>query len=398
MHEETPKHKLWLSNVDVFASRDHVPTVYLYKPNGDQDFFSIEILKNALSKVLVTFYPLAVARAECTIDGFNDFRPSMAVRQLLVPLVNEPERSCMLALFQLTLFKCGGVCLGCAIHHSVTDGVSAVHFINAWSDIARGLDIISVPPFLDRTVLRARSPPAVSFDHIEYTNDELYSKLKSLDDLGQECEISILTISKDQLNTLKYGFKGERSLSTFKAVGASLVYSVQGLPEEQYTRFYVHADARSRLKPPLPAGYFGNAILRIGSHLRVGDLVLKPFEFGISKLDETIKNLDDEYIHSLMDLLEIHKGDKKKVLGSRSVKMTDFIVASWLALPLYEANFGWGKPWFMGRASMRYVGQAYVMRSGPGNDGGVSIAIAFESANMAPFKEIFYRDLGSQVV
>lgn len=101
MHEETPKHKLWLSNVDVFASRDHVPTVYLYKPNGDQDFFSIEILKNALSKVLVTFYPLAVARAECTIDGFNDFRPSMAVRQLLVPLVNEPERSCMLALFQV---------------------------------------------------------------------------------------------------------------------------------------------------------------------------------------------------------------------------------------------------------------------------------------------------------
>lgn len=58
-HDETPKHRLSLSNLDVFAPMAHVSIVYLYKPNGDPDFFSMEILKNALSKVLVTFYPLA---------------------------------------------------------------------------------------------------------------------------------------------------------------------------------------------------------------------------------------------------------------------------------------------------------------------------------------------------
>ncbi|KAK8576850.1 hypothetical protein V6N13_121849 [Hibiscus sabdariffa] len=39
--------------------RYHVPTVYYYKPNGYSDFFEVEKLKAALSKVLVPFYPVA---------------------------------------------------------------------------------------------------------------------------------------------------------------------------------------------------------------------------------------------------------------------------------------------------------------------------------------------------
>ena len=70
---------------------------------------------------------------------------------------------------QLTFFKCGGVCLGTALHHMVVDGISAVNFINAWSDIARGIQVSTrSPPFFDHTLLRARSPPTVIFDHFEY--------------------------------------------------------------------------------------------------------------------------------------------------------------------------------------------------------------------------------------
>ncbi|XP_039131243.1 putrescine hydroxycinnamoyltransferase 1-like isoform X2 [Dioscorea cayenensis subsp. rotundata] len=419
-NEETPKHRLWLSNLDVFAPRDHAPTFYLYKPNGDPNFFSVDTLKKALSKVLVTFYPLAgrlvldgdgrpevdcnaegvffsVARAACTVEGFGDFRPSPVLRQLLIPSVTGPERSSILTLFQLTYFECGGVCLGCAMHHSVTDGVSALHFINAWSEIARcGSAITSVPPFLDRTVLRARSPPTVMFDHIEYTCDQLYCKYVPLDEMGQACQTAILTISKDQLNKLKHG----RNLSTFKAVGVHLwrtACKARELTDEQDTRVYLTADARARLKPVLPMAYLGNAILRTSAHLRVGDLVSKPFESGVAKIVEAVNSLDDEHIRSLVDLLEIHKSNKEKVLGSRALKMVDFHVNSWLSLPIYEADFGWGKPWFMGRASMRYVGQAYMMRGGAENSGGVSAVVAFESKNMVRFKEIFYKDLDSYV-
>ncbi|KAH7655909.1 Transferase protein [Dioscorea alata] len=381
-HDETPKHRLWLSNLDIFAPMAHVST----------------ILKNTLSKVLVTFYPLAgrlvfdrdgrpevdcnaegvlfsVAHADCTVDGL------------------------------LTLFKCGGVCLGCALHHSFTDGVSAPHFINAWSEISRGLDIISVPPFLDHTVLHAPSPPKVSFDHIEYTNDGIYTTPTSPppDDLVrlEECETAILTISKDQLDTLKYGFDGERNLSTFKAVAVHVwrtACKARELLHKQYTRFFLASDVRARLKPPLPMGYLGNAIMRISCHLRVGDLVSKPLELGVSRIEETIKSLDDEYIRSLVDLLEMVEGEKRKAWVSKNIKMTDLVLISWLALPLYEADFRWGKPWFIGNASLRLPGQAFAMHSGSRNSGGVSVTIAFESADMARFKEIFYRDLDSQAV
>ncbi|XP_039131284.1 putrescine hydroxycinnamoyltransferase 1-like [Dioscorea cayenensis subsp. rotundata] len=423
-NEETPKHRIWLSNLDVLEPRDHEPTFYLYKPNGDPNFFSVDTLKKALSKVLVTFYPLAgrlvldgdgrpevdcnaegvlfsIARAACTVDGFGDFRPSPVLRQLLVPSVTSPERSSILMLLQLTYFECGGVCLGCAMHHSVTDGVSALHFIKAWSEIARcGSSITSVPPFLDRTVLRARSPPTVLFDHIEYTCDQLYCKHVSLDEIGQTCETAILTISKDQLNMLKHGLNGDRNLSTFKAVGVHLwrtACKARELDDEQDTRLYLVADARARLKPVLPMGYLGNAILITSSHLRVGDLVSKPFEYGVAEIEETVNSLDDEHIRSLVDLLEIRMSDKEKVLGSRAIKDVDFLLVSWLALPIYEVDFGWGKPWFMRRACMSYVGQAYVMRGGVENSGGVSVSVAFEREKMVRFKEIFYKDLDSYV-
>ncbi|KAJ0965787.1 hypothetical protein J5N97_026925 [Dioscorea zingiberensis] len=421
--KETPKHRLWLSNLDLFNHKDHAPTFYLYKPNGNpNDFFSVETLKKALGKALVTFYPLAgrlsldedgrlevdcnaegalfsVASAHCTVEGFGDFRPSPAVRQLLVPSVTEAERSSILMLFQLTFFQCGGVSLGCALHHSLIDGLTALHFINAWSDIARGADI-KVSPFIDHTVLRARSPPTVRFNHMELTCDELYSNGISHEDLDQACQTTIITISKDQLNTLKHGFNGERDLSTFKAVAVHLwrtACKARGLADEQDTRLFVIADARARLQPPLPAGYLGNAVVRVSANLQVGELVSKPFELGVAKIEETTNMVDDEYLRSFVDLLEKVKCDKKLLMDSRGIKRTDFYVVSWLTLPIYEADFGWGKPWFMGRASMRCIGHAYLKRTSGDSSGGVTVTLAFETGNMPRFKEIFYSDLDSHV-
>jgi shikimate O-hydroxycinnamoyltransferase len=53
--------------------------------------------------------------------------------------------------------------------------------------------------------------------------------------------------------------------STFRAVVA-LVWQcacrARALPQDAETRLYSMIDMRARLAPPLPQGYFGNAVIR----------------------------------------------------------------------------------------------------------------------------------------
>lgn len=53
------------------------------------------------------------------------------------------------------------------MEHHAADGMSGIHFINTWADIAKGKKITQ-PPFIDRTLLCARDPPMPKFLHIEY--------------------------------------------------------------------------------------------------------------------------------------------------------------------------------------------------------------------------------------
>lgn len=108
-------------------------------------------------------------------------------------------------------------------------------------------------------------------------------------------------------------------------------------------------------------------------------------------IQEAISKVDDEYVHSLLDFLEINKNAKQ-----RAGEPEDFGMVSWLGFPMFEADFGWGRPWFIGPASMGPFSYAYVI-PGAESSGGVSISLSFEQDNIARFKEIFYKGLEFQV-
>lgn len=59
------------------------------------------------------------------------------------------------------------------------DGLCAMEFVNAWSETARGLDL-KTPPFLDRTIIKARDPPKIEFQHNEFAQIEDISNTKKL--------------------------------------------------------------------------------------------------------------------------------------------------------------------------------------------------------------------------
>lgn len=103
---ETPRVALWNANVDLVVPRFHTPSVYFYRPTGAANFFDAGVLKDALSKALVPFYPMAgrlkrdddgrieidcnaegvlLVEAETTslIDDFGDFAPTLELKQLI---------------------------------------------------------------------------------------------------------------------------------------------------------------------------------------------------------------------------------------------------------------------------------------------------------------------------
>nr|WGU11332.1 hydroxycinnamoyltransferase 2 [Crinum x powellii] len=412
--EPTPSGPIWLSNLDLLVARSHTPTVYFYRrPDGVDtvSFFAVDPLKSALARSLVQFYPLAgrlgadpagrveirctgegvlfvVGRSEMNVDDFGDFEPSDEMRRLLVPSAESDDPP--LVMFQVTFFKCGGVCLGTAIHHTAADGLAALHFINTWSDFARGITTISTPPCLDHTLLRARSPPSVPFDHPEYSPKQPAT-------MKPQFTSTHLKLSKNQIKHLKSNPNNpNKPLSTFKAVVAHTWRSAciaRSLAPDEQTRLLMTADARTRMQPPLPPGFLGNAIFRTSAVATAGDISSKTIEFGADKITEATRKLDDAFVRSLIDYLETVDEVKGLQKGKWVMPRGDMWVISWLGLPIYEADFGWGRPIFMGRACLQFSGLVYVMGD-PNEIGGIVLAVALEPENMEEFKRVFYEDLG----
>lgn len=410
--EETPSRSIWLSNLDLLVARAHTPTVYFYRSTGDPNFFAVEPLKAALGEALVPFYPLAgrlgldqtgrveikctgegvlfvVARSELSVDDFGDFSPSDEMRKMLVPLPESDDPP--LVMFQVTFFKCGGVCLGAAVHHTAADGLAALHFVNTWSDIARGITNIPVPPSLDRTLLRARTPPAVLFDHPEY------SPKPSTPATKPPFVSAHLKLSKNQIKHLKTNniSNPSKPLSTFKAVVAHVWRSAckaRSLSPHEQTRLLMTADARTRIQPPLPAGFLGNSIFRTSALATAADISSTTLEFGADLIGEATRQLNDGYIRSLVDYLETLQDVRGQQKGRWVMPRSDLWVISWQGLPIYDADFGWGRPVFMGRACLQFAGLVYVMQD-PGESGGITLAVALEPESMEGFKRVFYEDL-----
>lgn len=107
---ETPRIKLWSSNLDLVFPDLHTPSVYFYQPKGDANFFDAKVMKESLSKVLVPFYPMGgrltrdedgrieidcrgqgvsfvEAESDSVVDDFGIFTNSMEV-QKLIPVVD----------------------------------------------------------------------------------------------------------------------------------------------------------------------------------------------------------------------------------------------------------------------------------------------------------------------
>lgn len=110
----------------------------------------------------------------------------------------------------------------------MVDGIAAMEFVNSWGEVARGLPL-SVPPFLDRSILKARDPPQIQYQHLEFAEIEDKSSTNGLYEEGMIH--GSFCFDPEMLNQLKMKAMQDGVLESCTAFEAQHLF---GLPEPKH--------------------------------------------------------------------------------------------------------------------------------------------------------------------
>ncbi|KAL2526177.1 HXXXD-type acyl-transferase family protein [Abeliophyllum distichum] len=299
-----------------------------------------------------------------------------------------------------------GVFIGCAVNHAVTDGTSFWNFFNTFAEVSRGVKRISSTPNFSRDSVLISSAvlklPAggsmVSFSVDAPLRERIFSfsresiqKLKSKTN-NQKWELNIVELMGKQSNDpLKfpdgkstpltwfrnaisresnYSSNQTAEISSFQSLCALLwraITRARKLPSSKTTTFRMAVNCRHRLEPRLDTLYFGNAIQSIPTYASAGDVLAKDLRWCAEQLNKNVLSHDNNTVRKYIGDWE--RDPRCFPLGNFDGAM--ITMGSSPRFPMYENDFGWGKPIAVrsGRAN-KFDGKISAF---PGRNGGGSI-------------------------
>ncbi|KAL7106610.1 hypothetical protein ACP275_06G004300 [Erythranthe tilingii] len=410
--KETQKGLYFLSNLDQNIAVI-VRTVYCFTAADDRNSNNknaCKTIKESLQHILVHYYPLAGRLklssdgkliVDCTGEGavFVEAEANCAIQQLGDTLKLDHSTLCKLVydipgvnnilqipplVAQVTKFKCGGFVLGVCVNHCMFDGVSAMEFVNAWGATARGLPLTE-PPFLDRTILNARCPPKIEYDHREFLEIQ---DLLSLD--TDELVYGSFVFDREKIEKLKkIGMNDDgnngvvlKKCTSFEVLSA-FVWRARtkalNFPHDQETKLLFAVDGRNKFDPPLPKGYFGNAIVLTNCICKAGELLEKPLSHGVRLVQESIKTVNDGYMRSAIDYFEATR--------ARPSLNSTLLITTWCQLSFNTTDFGWGEPVLSGPVGLPEKEVILFLSNGKDRKG-VTVLVGLPVSAMNKFQEL----------
>ncbi|XP_027122942.1 omega-hydroxypalmitate O-feruloyl transferase-like [Coffea arabica] len=405
--EETQKGLYFLSNLDQNIAVI-VRTIYCFKSGEKGNEEAVRMIKDALSKVLVQYHPLAgrltispegklivdctgegavfvEAEADCTIEDIGDnTKPDPVTLGKLV--YDVPGAKNVLEIpplaAQVTKFKCGGFVLGLCMNHCMFDGIGAMEFVNSWGEVARGLPL-KVPPFMDRTILKARNPPKIEFPHHEFAEIDDTSNTAEL--YKEEMHYRSFCFDPEKLEKLKRKALEDGALAkctTFEALSAFIWRSrsqALKMKPDQKTKLLFAVDGRSRFDPPIPEGYFGNGIVLTNSFCSAGELVGNPLSFAVKLVQESVQIVTDSYMRSAIDYFEATR--------VRPSLTATLLITTWSRLSFHTTDFGWGEPVLSGPVALPEKEVSLFLSHGRERKS-INVLLGLPAAAMKTFEEL----------
>ncbi|KAL3511402.1 hypothetical protein ACH5RR_030803 [Cinchona calisaya] len=368
-----------LSFLDQVSPPVFMPLVLFYpSDNHLTNTYKSNQLKQSLSEALTRYYPLAgrlinntyvncndegipyfEARANCKLSDVLSNPNPQEMNKFLPYELDDVKDIGM--IIQVTFFECGGMAVAIGISHKIADALSFFLFITSWAAVSRGEgENIPSPKFESANLF----PPR---DLADYNH-----KLGMVNRNDIVTKRFVFTASKlaalrgKYTNTVNHEYQ-RRCPTRIEALSAFIwtrFVNANGGNEDNHDKMYMlnHAvNLRTRMDPPLAGYYFGN----------------------ISRPAITIPSLDNindeekgyEIVNQVRDAIRNVSGDNKALNSMKEkaklVKKGEMVSVSFTSLcrfPSYEADFGWGKPVWVGSASLTFK-NLVVFLDTPSGDG-----------------------------
>ncbi|XP_027921076.1 acylsugar acyltransferase 3-like [Vigna unguiculata] len=407
----TPPHlKIYpLCFIDHIVFRNYIPILLFYSANHhskNHQASKISTLKKSLSHVLSRYYPFAGNLRDQLSIECNDQGVSFLVTTFtcnLSSILHKPNHQTFHPLFpdqlqwnpmetpsspilaiQINCFACGGIAISVCMCHKVADAATLCNFINDWATFTRHSqnqeqeqpELLSSLPF---------PVPGASFfpqENLPVFPEAAFVKNDTV------CRRFVFEAAKIESLKAMVSSSGNVQNPTRVEVVSALIYkravSSLGLTFET-TAFRTAVNLRNRTVPPLPGKSLGNLVWFLfvtnpGEEAELQELVAK-MKDGLSEFCETCgkkfggKKKDLRFITECL----------KQATSTRVPEGGSLVCcASWCRFPMYEADFGWGKPSWVTTSECPVKNSVVLMDTRDGE--GIEALVNMEEHDMAKFE------------
>ncbi|CAK9316498.1 unnamed protein product [Citrullus colocynthis] len=405
----TPEHlrRYSLAFLDQVTVDVYNPMVYFYTAGSATPAEIADHLKKSLSDVLTHYYPLAgrVNYGEFFIDCNDDGVPFIETRVncRLSDVINTPFPSELNKFLpfeldeldeismgvQLNVFECGGVGVGICVSHKISDALSLFIVVNGWAAYCRGekealrahlLSAELFPPtktglYNTRTsIFRQRVVRRYQIDaaNVESIRAK-YAECPAMENQRRPTRV-------EALSTFIYG----RFIAAIKAVSSSRLENERSESKKKIFLVSQSVNIRSRLEPPVPDYAFGN-YYRSAFVVPSEEILNDDFCYDLVKqMREEIGKIDKDYLKRLQESSKFLDSMKKTATQFSTGDLISCSFTSLCRMPIYEADFGWGKPDWISSPALIFKNLFVFLDNKDGD--GIDVYIHLQQEHMNKFE------------
>eukprot|EP01018_Ginkgo_biloba_P033388 Gb_10488 [translate_table: standard] len=228
--------------------------------------------------------------------------------------------------------------------HSAADTDAFCHFMSCWTELARG-EKLSVAPYLDRSVISARDPP-IPIVALENRPNALSSGTHP-----SAVRPRAFTFSRESINALKHvvGLEGRiQKPSSFECVSALLwrcISRARGIESQNEVKVCIPVNGRKRVNPHIPEGFFGCCVFDAYAKSTAVDVLGRSLDCVVECIREAVGRMNESCIRSEIDWIESCGMPFPSLrIETESFSGNDVCISSCWRYPVYETDFGEGKP------------------------------------------------------